>query len=690
MATTQIVPQYSFPHEEVYILDNSARDLSEVEDTTNIRYYITPFVGPKGPDNKLIKIRNVASYRKTFGSTDFKKYGQPHLMPEALLNQANVNVWAMRLMPEDATYANNVLSLWYKADTDAKTFRIKFTSKAVTMSSGSEDIDMSEILPDRDALNEYGSIPDGPTTEGVYVKDGYTQVPLACFTAIGRGVYGNKYRWRITPATDYEKSYGIKVFNFSVIDTDSSSIVSSTIGSMTVSSNISGTVFFNDLMEDANVENLGGKIYVYEDNFLKLYDAYVAFLEKMNEKYPGDAVEIPRTDTFDPLFGTQVKKDGTRVTKRQPYITFLAPYDSEAASKEGYVADNFAKEGEELTQLDNIAGNDFGGGSDGAQLEAAEKSDDPEAARQAIYDSLYQAAFSGKIDKAILSPNRIKCTAFFDANFSIPVKMSLVRLALVRAHALVYLDTGIRSSLGSTDVDSMVTDYRQLDELVDEFQNFSENWIVSVNAQHYYIKESSTGRRIPVTTTYYLASTDATYRDGSNGTVARTGVNARLSGHIKNSLAPVIDESDADLKQALNDARINFFETIADNVFERVTQSCYVHSASDLLEETNAQAIIDWVTILEAECRAHRYEQTTAAGRQEFKEYLMDKYSYMAETVFTSMDIEYTANAYEQARNIVHLITQVQLPTLQKVTLIEVDVNQREYETDAEDDEEEE
>ena len=125
----QIIPEYTYPHEETYINDNSAVDLSTTESDDMTLKYMAVFASGRGKDNKLIYIPSLADYRKMYGKTNHALYGQPHLMPEAYLANENVGVWCMRVMPEDATYANAVLSLWYKEDPDNKAFRIKFTSK---------------------------------------------------------------------------------------------------------------------------------------------------------------------------------------------------------------------------------------------------------------------------------------------------------------------------------------------------------------------------------------------------------------------------------------------------------------------------------------------------------------------------------------------------------------------------------
>lgn len=682
--TQQIVPQYSYPHEEVYINDNSTQSLDDNTNSAVIYPYICVFASGKGIDNKLVNIKSLATYRSMFGATNFKKYGQPQLMPEAILSQPNTTVWAMRVMPDDALYSNAILSLWYKEDKEKKAFRIKFTVKYMGLDYDNElgEEGMKAALADRDSIIELANRTDGAAVGGKYQdSEGYTQVPLAVFTAIGRGAYGQNLRWRIVSNTDYEKEYGVKTFTFEAIDVENGATISATqIATIVSSTKLANTVFINDIIDDTDVENLSMHIHFFEENVETLYDAYKAFCLEMVTEDPSLNITIPDIDEFDPFFGKAVKKQSVRVTPAEPFIKFTEKLtDDVNKDAEGYDAANFTET--DIITVDDVAGNTLMNGSDGAFGET------DETKRQKAIDEMYIKAFSGDIDKLILAPRRVKSTSLFDANYSMDVKIALARLALYRATCIVYLDTGIRESLGVTDIKSMETNFAPLDDLVDDFENFSENWIVSVNAHDYIIKEASTGKRVNVTITYWLASTDATFIQNNSSYAPHTNSDAVLSGHIKNSLKPAIEENEGDLKEALYDARINYFEAVGENQFERATQSCYVHGNSDLLEESNVKALLAWKEILTEEARKNRNRITTPSMRQDFKNELLDKYSYLVGTCFESMDIKYSSNEYESKRNIVHMYTEVTFPSISKITLVEIDVNQRAYQADLEDEE---
>ena len=682
----QIIPEYTYPHEETYINDNSAVDLSTTESDDMTLKYMAVFASGRGKDNKLIYIPSLADYRKMYGKTNHALYGQPHLMPEAYLANENVGVWCMRVMPEDATYANAVLSLWYKEDPDNKAFRIKFTSKPITEDRlntiGGE---LVNALRYQDALIEVGAMLDGTDVNGVYMdEEGYTQVPLAIFMSAGRGVYGQNLRWRITTDQDYEKEFGSKFFIFEILDvTNGVTVPQHKSGMLLPNPNMEKVTFINDILDDMDDRQVVTNIHVYEDNVFTLYDKYVAFCNQMIAADPTLVVEIPSIYTFDPLFGKGIKVQQSRDPVDQPFIKFTEKESADIdTTADGYVADDYTAT--DIITLDNVAGNRMESGSDGAF-----GSDDPTVRQNAI-DKMYMDAFSGNIDRLILSSRRIPTDALYDANYSMPVKFALVKLALHRFSCICYLDTNFKQSLGVSDIRTLHTDFSEIDDIVKEFDNLTENWLVSINTHDYIVTEASTGRRVRVTGTYWMALTDPEYmRALDNEMVPRTGVDyGVLRGHIKNSLAPSVDESDKAIKQALTDAHINFFEATGENVFMRATDHTFASSNSDLGIEGNVIALMRLKRIMEDEFRANRNCTTTPTKRKEFRDYLVSKYEYLQGTWFDTFTIEYKSNEYEAARRITHAYIAVSFKPRGEITLIEIDVNRATYQKDIDEDEE--
>lgn len=680
----QIVPKYTFPHEETYINDNTSKYLTDPVNNTVVYPYLSVFASSRGIDNTFVQMDSLPQYDTMYGKTDYRKYGQAQMMPRAFLSQDNTVAWCMRVMPDDATYANSVLSLWYKEDETNKKFRIKFTTKQITVDSDKTtgEAAMKKILADRSSIIEYAAKTDGTAVEGVYQDDeGYTQVPLLVFTSLGRGAYGQNLRWRISLDEDYEKEYGVKVYRFEVIDvTDGATVANVHIGSLVSSGKTSSAVLINDVIDDSETADLTMKIHCFEENFEDLYDVYKKFCQKIQKAEPSTSITIPDVDQFDPFFGMQVKVQKVRVTPHEPFISFTYKLTDDVNKEDpDYKADDYTNTN--IASVDDIAGNKLSGGSDGAFDE------DDAKKRQKAIDDCYIKAFTGKLDKQILAPRRIESLALYDANYSMDVKMQLVRLALYRESAPVYLDTGFTDELGTLDINTLEADFSPLDELIEEFNNFEEAWCVSINTHWYYGREASTGKKVKLTSTYYLASTDSTFRQTYGETESRTNTKAILTGHIKNSVYPAISEAEKELKQELYNARINYFEDEGNNTFYRATQSMYVHTDSVLIEETNVIALFRLKKILEDEFRDKRNEITTPKKRSEFRDHLLEKYSYMVGTYFDSLDIQYKSNEYEQRRNITHCYAAVTFPQRSKVTLIEIDVNERAYQADESDEE---
>lgn len=684
-SNVQLVPKFTFPHEETHINDNTGGAYDEIVSNTITYPYISVFAGPKGIDGHLVKINSRKKYYETFGKTNFKKYGQPHLMPEAILGQSNTEVWCMRVMPEDALYANSILSAWYKTDVENKAFYIKFTTKNVTVNDPVQGDyhSIKEILHNREAIEEYGALLDGAAVDGAYTDaEGFTQIPLATFTAPGRGAYGQNLRWRIIPDEEYENENGFKVYKFQIIDTETSAtLLNPKTGSIVSSAKTADTIFINDVIADMDLQDIPAYITFYEDNVEVLYNAYRAFIDEVLEANPTEVITIPELDEFDPFFGKAVKKPKVRVTPDEPYIKFVKQLTADVDQTADDFDANLWSE-TELADVSSVIGNKFFGGSDGAFA-----SDDIEVKNKAV-DDAYIKAFNGGYDKTILAPKRIRSLALFDANYSMPVKLALAKLAMHRNSAPCYLDTELRELVSSVEIGVAEGDYDVLYEIAADFDNFEEPWCISVNTHNYFAKELCTGRRITVTTTYYLAATDANFRASFGTTYPHIGEAARLSGHIKNSLKPCIAENEEDLKQALYDARFNYFEDKGDNVFERGTMSMYVKNNSDLLEESNVIALYELKEAVEEDVARNRYFITTPTKRKEFKNYLDETYGWMEGTYFDSLDFKYLSNKYESQRNIVHLYIAVTFPRRSKITLIEIDVNRAEYQPDLSDEDE--
>lgn len=648
--TVQIVPKYLHPHVESYV-----NDYTTVDDTANVTSddsvkFLAVFTGPQGIDNTLVKVTSSKDFKTIFGTSDYALYGQPMMMAEAELKTGNASCWCMRVMPEDSAYANSALSVYYKADVAAKKFRLKFKAKSFTGGSA---------VTSKNDMYTKGQVLDGASDDGTYVdSEGYTQVPIVTFRAMGRGTYGNDLRWRIVRDKDYENDYQIKIFAFETLSAKNGiSSIAKYTGSAIESLKYSQTTLINDVVDDADPGIPPIDVQMYEDNYQALYDAYADFLGKVAEANPELVITVPDNDEFDPFFGFGVAND-----KADPFISFTSMKSDTTDTDAGDYDEKDYTTDTNLIQIDNVEGTSLAGGSDGSF-----GSEDSEA-RDAAITASYIKAFNGTYDSTILANKRTQCDAILDANYPYEVKKVLADLALLRDDCMCFLDCGFVQSFSTA----------QQQKLEDDYSIFNTRGI-SKNPQWYVIKDPVTRKKIPVTVTYYIAQNYADHVTNNGRHIPFVNNYAQLSGHVKNTLQPCVNEHESELKEWLYVNRFNYFEAIGENQFQRACQNTAQNATSDLLEENNMQTLFEMKHILEIDARENLYNFANAEDRKRFTEYETAKFADWIGRKVYSFTISFDMNAWEAERSILHCYVAVQFRTLNKRTIIEIDVNKRDF-----------
>ena len=634
-SSVQIVPKYQHPHVETYVYDNTfyTEDSSvEVDDSIKL---IAVFSSGKGIDNKFVKKTNLKSFTDTFGKSNPKKYGQPLMMPIAALNTGVASVWCMRVMPTDAAYANSVLSAYYKADVDSKMFTVKYKAKSFT---------------DGEAIhNRYDIEVKGNTVESPDTLDGWTHLPIDSIIAMGRGEYGQNYRWRITNNTEYERDYDKKFYTFEILSTENGlSRIATYVGTLVTPTDLQDTVQITDVIADEDMGSYPANIIVYEENVDALYNAYVDFLNQVAESEPYTEIDIPTVNEFDPFFGL-----GLNSTDALQFFTV-----------QGSDGDD-----PEAIDLDTATGINFLGGTEGSFSEA-----DPEAAEEALVQA-YKDAFGGVTDKLILAPRRIACDFLLDANYPYEVKLALAELAHARNDCMLFLDCGIQSSFSSPTLGQMELDYAS------GIFHTEDNDIpmVSLNPQHYEVRDIHTGRKTTVTMTYFIAQNLPTHFAENGSHIPFVKSYAELTDFVPNSLAPSVEMFESDLKEELYTHRFNYWESIGESQFQRACQCTAQVGNSDLLEENNVHTLFSLKRQLEYDCWINTYNFTSADERARFQQIEEAKFESWKGSRLDTLSIRFDATAWEAERSIVHCYVEVQFRNLHKRTIIEIDINRRNF-----------
>jgi hypothetical protein len=659
--TIQIVPKHSFPYVETVVNDYTLVGDSYIADVSSddsVRY-IYPFVSSKGIDNRFIRKRTRAEIVSAYGETNWKKYGQPLMQALEAASATNTEVWCMRVMPEDAAYAHNIISAYYRADSSTdvvkaseRRFRIKYVPKTST----TPVVTVKELLEKATEL-------DGTAIDGVYVDgEGYTQIPgVITLYSAGRGKYGNNYRVRINQELYYEKDHGIKYYNFEVMSTEAGLTKEANyVGAVVTSSKYNQVTLINDILEDVAEGVVPVFINVDEAGIEDLYNAYVewaqalivdleAELEVAEDEESAAAItaliseasNIPALDEFDAILGRRVG----------------------SINKLGLVEIAGESPDSDVIAWDSVTGAKLSAGSDGIF----------ETSPETAIEECYKNAFSGVYDKRVLTPKRIKANALFDANYPMSVKKTMADLAVLRNDALCYLDCGIMSSFSTPELKNLIDDYSVFD-----------NHKISKNVHHYYIKESTTKKRIPVTITYFLSRKYADHVMNFGFHIPFVKSYAQLSGHVKDSLSPSVEDFELELKETLTENKFNFFETVDDNVYQRATQNTSQMVNTDLLEENNVTTLYTIKRIVEADITAELYDFSNAESRQRFRTIEKAKFADWNNREVQSFDIDFRMTPWEAERSILHAYIDVTFRGLQKRAILEIDVNKREPVTENE------
>ena len=762
--TVQIVPKFSFPYVETHI-----NDYTEVYDTLAeqnredpVVRYVFPFISSKGVDNVFVKMRTKADIINEYGNTAYTKYGtysQALLQATNVAEAVNSEVYCMRVMPDDANYANLTIDVACNGDDNFtndniiknNVFYIHFYTGKVENATTESGVLSNTRTLDKTIINNSGS--ESSKYNGTLMR----------VYSTGRGTYGNMYRIRITNAPTYQKEYGINFYNFEILSTETGvTKIANYIGTPVTSNKYSFATCINDVISDRDVGTYPIKIQINEDVVKAVYDKYIAwcngyitaletYINNLNLIITDDSQVSPEQqaaqsqalakvvvantkleqlkkaitttiDEFDIFGGNNINNensfiticikhevDGTAITNISDGSTkvniLISEDDTDAEMDTGnvYTDEQLAEfrtyhahvgsivrankpDGTryyQLTydgtkyrwrrvginnnavQLDIPDGLSLFNGNDGTFTNLSDRLSDDSTIKLTA-DTCLINAFNGTYDKRILSANRIPVNAFFDACYPKDVKNAMVDLVLLRNDCLCYLDCGIMSSFTDSVVENMISEYSV----------FTDNKI-SKNIQHYYIKEPSTMKRIPVTITYFLARKYADHVINFGAHIPFVKNYARLEGHIKDSLYPTIDDYEMELKELLITNRFNYFETISDNVFQRACQNTSQSKNSDLLEENNITTLYNMKRIIERDITNNLYNFADADIRKDFKDYEMAKFASWVSRDVQSFDIDFRMNEWEADRSILHCYINVTFRGLMKRAILEIDINKR-------------
>lgn len=325
----RIIPFYAHPHVHTVIKDNTwyEETVAQVNDDDMLPYSTAIVVGAdKGIDNTFVRLTDLKVKQNIFGKGNFQKYGQPSIQADVLFN-GSTNVWLMRVLPDNATYANIIFLAHYRKgkilddlnqETGKVRMEVKYSIKYVT----DKEI-RNGAVSDNDILGYARSL----ETKMADPQTGYITVPLFYVRSIGRGKYGNNYAVSINRDYDAEKEYNMKMYKWTLLDNAITRPINEFSGSLSQSFRYEMSTLINDVLDQYPTGSCPIFIQPFEESFTTLYNFYRDIVnenseyiyqssgtdEDIAELKLADAIE---EDTFDPLFGLQLN---TRTDELIPY-----------------------------------------------------------------------------------------------------------------------------------------------------------------------------------------------------------------------------------------------------------------------------------------------------------------------------------------------------------------------------------
>nr|DAJ14197.1 MAG TPA: tail sheath protein [Myoviridae sp. ctNPX13] len=319
--------------------------------------------------------------------------------------------------------------------------------------------------------------------------------------------------------------------------------------------------------------------------------------------------------------------------------------------------------GKSTIHVMDIEGVGLEGGSDG---DFDPQSGLSKQERQQAIDKAYQMAFQGGKDAKVNSKRRAPVDLILDANYSVQTKKAMAALALKRMDAAVRLDTNLLTN---------VNDVFTMGQTLKDINTF----MVSKNAGMFKTVDPITGKVIPVTNTLWMAQRYPLHVATYGNHVPMAGERyATLSGYTKNSIRPLIDADDMEIKEKLlTEYQINYIEAIDEDTYIRGTQNTSQVKNSDLSEENNVQVLLEIKRKIERMAGKRRYEFSDEDELRIFRQDCEEIFSSYKGTKCRSIDVQVSMNKWERTRSIVHVYLAIVFRTFQKRAIIEIDVNPR-------------
>jgi len=184
-------------------------------DASDVSFFYA-IVSEKGLDNKVQIMSSGAQFIKEYGEPNMRKFGQAGHNIINLLG-AGANVYVLRVLPDDATYAHGFFNIQTKVNIGEKP--VKTIDDEIIYK---DDVHLRTCT----ACTELTAVSKESLDNQINIRrtdttiDGYNDNLLFCIYPIGRGEAYNNLGFRINLNNSFDDMYDFRVYTFEVIQYD--------------------------------------------------------------------------------------------------------------------------------------------------------------------------------------------------------------------------------------------------------------------------------------------------------------------------------------------------------------------------------------------------------------------------------------------------------------------------------------
>lgn len=469
------------------------------------------------------------------------------------------------------------------------------------------------------------------TVDSTPDENGYTAVKMFEVVCRGRGKWGNNIRFTLDSYARGDRLSNYKNYLMSIYE----------IEKATLTKKEEFQIAFNPSAVDIDGNPLFADYIVCDPYDNSQYVNMITNPNAISELFAAYATVFPDTtltaDTFDPLTGLMF---GTTLTQI-----------------EGLTIDTTSNNVVSLTGASGIA---LMGGSDGSFDESNPNRD------TALADA-YLRAYTGEIDRNIMSRKMYPTDLILDANFPSEVKHAIHDLVDTREDCVAIYD------LGTT----MNTFAALMSDLAD-LEPFAITRSEAIDGYYGRIQDPVTFKIVPVTSTYVLASMYPLHfqQNGAKHVPLAGSAYAVISGFLSGTAWPVYDDDlDSQILDTLTESKVNFLKVNSKKQVVRGAQTTRQDADTNLSELSNVFVLNDIKRDAIQLCEQYEYNFAEASDLQRFNKaaaILAEKYQ---DAQVSSISAEFSMNDWESERGILHLYIDFVHKNIIKRSIVEITVN---------------